>query len=662
MKKRSIDPGGTTYLRMKAEEQLKKRKDKVRLVASKDDMLKLIHELEVHQIELELQSEELILANNQARAASEKFEELYDFAPSGYFTLSRQGTILEMNLCSARILGKARSLLINSRFDSFIRRDSRSVFKKFLKEIFQGRSQAKCELSLLSDNNSRLHLHLTGIISENTEHCHVTATDITERKLLEEGVREKQEKFKVLAEVALTGIFTTDPFGNNTYVSPQWSKITGISPDEAKGNGWSQGLHPDDRGLIMNDWKLIGPTDKPKTYDFRFIRPDGSIVWVLSQATVVKDSDGKIIEWIGTITDITERKKAEEALRMNEDLLNASQRLSKTGGWSYNIEKKTMYWTEETYRLHDIAPGEIEPGSAEHIKLSSGCYRQEDRLLILKAFQRCLKKGQPYDFEFPFTSVKGRQIWIRTSAEPVIENGKTTRIIGNITDITERKMVEIEIEKSKELLTNLNIRMESVRENERADISREIHDQLGQSLTALKIDLMSLRAKMKTESTEDTVLGGMIKMVNSISRDVQRISSELRPLMLDDLGLAVTLEWYCEEFAGRTGLKVDLDIEDIQSENIDKDLALYRVAQESLTNIIRHARAGMVQVSLHIINDNLVLTIHDDGIGISKDKIESYKSLGLLGMSERVKQYEGKLEIMAPDKNGTIIRASIPIY
>jgi len=244
----------------------------------------------------------------------------------------------------------------------------------------------------------------------------------------------------------------------------------------------------------------------------------------------------------------------------------------------------------------------------------------------------------------------------------VIENGKTTRIIGNITDITERKMVEIEIEKSKELLTNLNIRMESVRENERADISREIHDQLGQSLTALKIDLMSLRAKMKTESTEDTVLGGMIKMVNSISRDVQRISSELRPLMLDDLGLAVTLEWYCEEFAGRTGLKVDLDIEDIQSENIDKDLALYRVAQESLTNIIRHARAGMVQVSLHIINDNLVLTIHDDGIGISKDKIESYKSLGLLGMSERVKQYEGKLEIMAPDKNGTIIRASIPIY
>ncbi len=661
MKKRSIDPGGSTYLRLKAEEQLRLRKSESNKSATKADLLKLVHELEVHQIELELQSEELILANNQARAASEKFEELYDFAPSGYFTTSPQGVILEMNLCGARMLGKARSLLINRRFDSFIIKEYRNVFANFLNEIFQGRTKVNCDLPLLSDNNSSLHLHLTGIISENKEQCHITATDITECKIFEERLSRNQEKFRVLAEVSLTGIWTTDPLGNNTYVSPRWSEITGISPEDAIGEGWSKGLHPDDRELIMNDWKQFVPSGTPKPYDFRFIRPDGTIVWVLSQATVVKDHDGKIIEWIGTIIDITERKKAEEALHMNEDLLNASQRLSKTGGWAYDTETKTMYWTEETYRIHDISPGEIEPGSAEHIKLSSGCYSREDRPVILKAFQRCLKKGQPYDLELPFTSVKGRRLWVRTSAQPVTENGKIIRIIGNIIDITERKLAEIEIEKSKELLGNLNKRLESVRENERADISREIHDQLGQSLTALKIDLMSLLAKMNTESNEGIALGGMIKMVSTISRDVQRISSELRPLMLDDLGLSATLEWYCEEFAGRTGLKMELDIEAIQSDTIDKDLALYRVAQESFTNIIRHAGAGMVQVSLHKINDTLVLTIHDDGIGISQDKVNSYKSLGLLGMSERVKQYDGNLEILSPDKNGTIIRASIPI-
>lgn len=186
MKKRSIDPGVPNYLRLKAEEQLKKRKDKASLVSSEADMLKLIHELQVHQIELELQNEELTLANNMARAATEKYEELYDFAPSGYFTLSRQGTILEMNLCSAKMLGKERSLLINSQFIFFIKEDSRSVFATFLKEIFQGKNNAVCEVPLSCEDNNSLYLHLTGIISENTEQCLVTATDITEHKLIEE--------------------------------------------------------------------------------------------------------------------------------------------------------------------------------------------------------------------------------------------------------------------------------------------------------------------------------------------------------------------------------------------------------------------------------------------------------------------------------------------
>ena len=133
-------------------------------------------------------------------------------------------------------------------------------------------------------------------------------------------------------------------------------------------------------------------------------------------------------------------------LRESLDLLNASQRLSMVGGWAWNVETQTMYWTEEVYRIHDISPQEMAPGSAEHISRSAECYGAEDRPVVLAAFQRCAEEGEPYDLELPFTTAKGRQLYIRTTARPVRERGKVVRTIGNIMDITERKRAEAELD------------------------------------------------------------------------------------------------------------------------------------------------------------------------------------------------------------------------
>jgi signal transduction histidine kinase len=130
---------------------------------------------------------------------------------------------------------------------------------------------------------------------------------------------------------------------------------------------------------------------------------------------------------------------------------------------------------------------------------------------------------------------------------------------------------------------------------------------------------------------------------------------------LDDLGLAAALEWYCEEFANRTGLKVQIEIEDVQTENMKKNLSIYRVAQELLTNIIRHAGAKEVLVILRKTNNDIIMSIQDDGIGISPDKVRSSKSLGFLGMFERVKQSAGNMEIKTPSEGGTSVRIRIPI-
>ena len=136
-----------------------------------------------------------------------------------------------------------------------------------------------------------------------------------------------------------------------------------------------------------------------------------------------------------------QRLASEKRLQESEDLLNASQRLSMVGGWAWNVETQTMYWSEETYRIHDFAREEIEPGLTEHISRGVECYAPEDRPVVMAAFQRCVEEGEPYDLELPFTTAKGRQLWIRTTAHPICEDGKVVKVIGNIMDITERKQI-----------------------------------------------------------------------------------------------------------------------------------------------------------------------------------------------------------------------------
>lgn len=154
--------------------------------------------------------------------------------------------------------------------------------------------------------------------------------------------------------------------------------------------------------------------------------------------------------------EIVERIQAEQKLVNSENLLNITQRIAKVGGWMWNVENKTMFWTDETYRIHEIDPSEIETGSSEHIERGAKCYDEKDRPIILDAFQKCADDGMPYDLEFPFTTVKGKKIWIRTAAQAEKENGEVVRVIGNMIDITERVRAEEELKKSEEKFRGLS--------------------------------------------------------------------------------------------------------------------------------------------------------------------------------------------------------------
>ncbi len=223
----------------------------------------------------------------------------------------------------------------------------------------------------------------------------------------------------------------------------------------------------------------------------------------------------------------------------------------------------------------------------------------------------------------------------------------------------ELKRSEIEIQKGRELQQQLNHHLINAREEERAAISLIIHDELGQSLTALKMDMGWLKKNTGHESVPQK-LEKMISATNDIISKVQRISSELHPKLLTDLGLEDAIEWYCGEQQERTGLEFELSLEGISSKDFRTDLALFRILQEALTNVIRHSRATKVAITILHDKSGTSMTIADDGVGIDPRTLESSNSMGLFGMRERARQCNGTLELEENFPVGTRINVFFP--
>ena len=186
-------------LRQKAEAMIEKETLKRSGQLTEIDALKLVHELQVYQIELELQNEELFLAKERAaELATEKYAELFDFAPSGYFILSKEGRIIDLNLCGSQILGKERSLLKNYPLGFFVSNDTKSTFNQFLNNIFASKAKEICEVTLIINVNVQMYVHLNGIVTESGEQCLVTMVDITAQKKAEQIINEREEKYRFM--------------------------------------------------------------------------------------------------------------------------------------------------------------------------------------------------------------------------------------------------------------------------------------------------------------------------------------------------------------------------------------------------------------------------------------------------------------------------------
>ena len=272
-------------------------------------------------------------------------------------------------------------------------------------------------------------------------------------------------------------------------------------------------------------------------------------------------------------------------------------------------------------------------------------------------------KREKYEIEKRYLKKGGGVMWGLLVVSLVKDQeGRPVYAIGMIEDISKRKWAEEERQRSLEQLRALAARLQSVREEERKRVAREIHDQLGQALTAIKIELCSLvRELPAAEGPPSKKSSSILTLVDESIRAVRRISTELRPGMLDDLGLVATIEWAGEEFESRTGTQCQLDLpkDDIVVDP-ERATAIFRIFQETLTNVARHADASSVEVRLAKENGDLSLEVRDNGKGIPEDKLSGGGSLGILGMRERAMLLGGELIIQGLPGKGTTVRVLIP--
>ena len=277
---------------------------------------------------------------------------------------------------------------------------------------------------------------------------------------------------------------------------------------------------------------------------------------------------------------------------------------------------------------------------------------------VLDSLKDFLDGGQ-VSVETTLLAKDGRFIPFFLTGVKFEDNGQNY-LIGIGTDITKRKIAEEELKNSFEQLHQLTKHIEKVREDERVAISRDLHDDLGQALTAVKIDLGIIKCQIIDEDVVSKI-NKVSALVGETIKTVQRITSELRPQIIDDLGLEAAIKWYSKEFAQRNRIEIFLDIDSEISINPDASLTLFRMLQESLTNIARHSKATSVEIELSRNADFIIFRISDNGIGITESQIKSKNSFGIISMKERAASLGGILDICAENDQGTVIKLKLPI-
>ena len=629
-----------------------------------------------------------------------RFAGLYDFSPTAYLLLHADGTIRQANLSALTLLGTTRAGIVGRNLVAYLLPARRAMLTDQLSRCRDscGTGVFDAVLETERSENLSVRIHCAPAPQADGEALFSCAlVDLTHEIKAAAAVDDLMREYQVLLDNTFNGVALVRQ-GRIVRCNAMLERILGYAM------GTLAGAPVEALGAETDDPIGIGLPPRFKgvgrqEFERQLRRTDGKTCWCQVSGVDIDPLDSSR-GTIWRIQDISARKAEEAALidsrrRLTQTVeLRTAELMRTVATLTQEIERRTqaekqLRESEQRYRhlvehATDVWYETDTQGRFIFLNAATaynilGYTESELMGRSFKEFVHPAWQDQVVQFyseqfhnripstylEFPAITKDGREVWFGQYVQLVVENDRIVRHRAYCRDVTDRRKREAELEASRERLRQLSSHLESVREAERSRIAREIHDELGAALTAIKLGLSAIAKApgAQNEQFPRRKFSGVIQAVDGAIQTVRKIATDLRPSVLDNLGLWAAIEWQCQEMERRLAIPFEIHLGSREPESaLDRDraTAVFRIVQEALTNVARHAEATRVTISAEADDSAVRVEISDNGKGMNGSAQGSVKSFGLMGMQERAQFFGGQVHLRSGGNGGTIVLVTVP--